>query len=119
MKLWFVYILSNDAHTLYVGFTDDVGRRFDEHRTHADPNAFTARYTFDRVVYYEALASPEAAMAREKHFSVGVDPESGDTDEEPVVRGGHEAPLPAHGERVEDHGQKAHEHRTQSLARVY
>jgi len=68
VKLWFVYILSNDAHTLYVGFTDDVARRFDEHRSHADPKAFTARYTFDRVVYYEALASPEAAMAREKQI---------------------------------------------------
>jgi predicted GIY-YIG superfamily endonuclease len=37
---WFVYIMSNRAHTLYVGYTNDMLRRYREHRV---KRAFTAR----------------------------------------------------------------------------
>lgn len=32
-RMWFVYIISNNAHTLYVGMTNDVARRFEEHKS--------------------------------------------------------------------------------------
>ena len=63
-----VYILSNKAHTLYVGSTDDLLRRHAEHKWKVHPNAFTARYTFDRCVYYELVGSEAAARAREKQI---------------------------------------------------
>ncbi|HEX2062181.1 MAG TPA: GIY-YIG nuclease family protein [Thermoanaerobaculia bacterium] len=63
---WCVYILSNNAHTLYVGSTNDLLRRLPEHGLRKHPTAFTARYTFDRCVYYEFVADETAARAREK-----------------------------------------------------
>src|SRR5258705_13746634 len=50
-------------------------------------------------------------VPREENLARLVDTEPGDADKEAIVRGGHEAPLPANGERVEHHGQEAHEHR--------
>jgi putative endonuclease len=65
---WCVYILSNKAHTLYVGSTNDLVRRLKEHRQGIHEHAFTARYTFDRYVYYEFVSGETAARAREKEF---------------------------------------------------
>jgi putative endonuclease len=62
---WYVYIISNNAHTLYVGMTDDLPRRIYEHKTKRFKTAFTARYTFDRCVYFEVLKSNRAAEKRE------------------------------------------------------
>jgi putative endonuclease len=68
MTAWCVYILSNRSHTLYVGSTNDLLRRLKEHREKHDPQSFTARYTFDRCVFYEFVPSEEAARAREKEI---------------------------------------------------
>jgi putative endonuclease len=65
---WCVYILSNKAHTLYVGSTNDLLRRVHEHKTGVHPEAFTARYTFDRLVYFEFVGTESAARAREKQI---------------------------------------------------
>lgn len=65
---WCVYILSNKAHTLYVGSTNDLVRRLREHRDRIYPAAFTARYTFDRCVYYEFCSGESAAREREKEI---------------------------------------------------
>lgn len=51
------------------------------------------------------------AVTREEDVALLVHSEAGDTDEEAVVRGRHEAPLPPHGERVEKGCQETHEHR--------
>jgi putative endonuclease len=65
---WCVYILSNHAHTLYVGSTNDLLRRRPEHDQKTHPTAFTARYTFNRVVYIEFVADETSARAREKQI---------------------------------------------------
>jgi putative endonuclease len=65
---WYVYILSNDAHTLYTGYTTDMIVRFAQHKLHADPKGFTSRYTFDRLVYIEVLTSKSDAQKREKQI---------------------------------------------------
>jgi putative endonuclease len=65
---WCVYILSNNAHTLYVGSTNDLLRRLPEHKQNIHEKAFTARYTFDRCVYYEHVDTEKAARAREKQI---------------------------------------------------
>ena len=64
----FVYILSNKSHTLYTGFTTDLRRRFHEHLDGVYPGSFTARYHFDRLVYYEVLESLDQAMKRERQI---------------------------------------------------
>jgi len=64
----FVYIISNKSHSLYVGMTTDLLARFQEHRTGAYPNGFTARYHFDRLVWFEVLNDTFAAARREKEI---------------------------------------------------
>jgi putative endonuclease len=51
----YTYIVSNDAHRLYIGATDNLPRRVYEHKKRLFPNAFTARYTYDRLVYFESI----------------------------------------------------------------
>ena len=66
MADWYVYIASNKAHTLYTGMTDDLPQRVAQHKNGTFPNAFTARYTFDRLVHYELAGDKRAAARREK-----------------------------------------------------
>jgi len=65
--VWHIYIMSNRAHTLYVGSTTDLLRRYRERKEHRVPG-FTARYTFNRLVYYELQASEKAAKRRERQI---------------------------------------------------
>ena len=64
---YFVYILSSRGRVLYVGVTNDLRRRVLEHKAHLVPG-FTQRYNVDRLVYFEATANVQAALAREKEI---------------------------------------------------
>jgi len=48
--------------------TTDLHARFEQHKAGTYENAFTARYHFDRLVYYEVLADQFAAARREKQI---------------------------------------------------
>jgi putative endonuclease len=65
---WYVYLLSNNAHTLYVGSTNDLIRRIYQHKNRLFPSSFTARYTFDRVVWFEIVGTKAAARKREQQL---------------------------------------------------
>jgi putative endonuclease len=62
----FVYILASKSGVLYVGVTNDLQRRLREHR--ASKVGFTAAYRVHRLVYFEKLGPPLAAIAREKQL---------------------------------------------------
>jgi putative endonuclease len=49
---YYVYIMANRSHTLYVGVTNDLERRVFEHKHKLIPG-FTSRYHLDRLVYFE------------------------------------------------------------------
>ena len=66
--LWCVYIVSNNAHTLYCGITNNLQVRVNQHKHRAYPNGFTGRYTFDRLVYFEAADDKHAATRRERQI---------------------------------------------------
>jgi len=68
MRHLFVYILASGRHgTLYVGVTNDLQRRLQEHR--GGKNAgFTSKYHVHRLVYFEIHESPSDAIMREKHI---------------------------------------------------
>ncbi|MGZ4810022.1 MAG: GIY-YIG nuclease family protein [Thermoanaerobaculia bacterium] len=68
MSEWYVYIVSNNSHTLYTGMTNNLPRRVIEHKDRLFRNAFTARYTFDRLVYFESAATKSAAARRERQI---------------------------------------------------
>ena len=67
MNYW-VYILASQPHgTLYVGVTSDLVRRIWEHKCKVVPG-FTAKYDVDHLVWFEAHATAEAAICREKQI---------------------------------------------------
>ena len=66
---YYVYILTNQNHTvLYTGVTKDLIRRVYEHKNHADPNSFTAKYKVHKLVYFEETSHINAAIEREKQI---------------------------------------------------
>jgi putative endonuclease len=68
---YFVYILSSRSRTLYIGVTNNLTRRLQEHRDGA-VNSFTLRYNVYRLVYVERFQYIDNAIAREKqlkHFT--------------------------------------------------
>ena len=66
---YYVYILTNKNKTvLYTGVTSDLIRRVYEHKTHADPSSFTAKYKVDRLINFEETSDVKAAIEREKQI---------------------------------------------------
>ena len=65
---YYVYIISNANRTLYVGMTSDLVRRVDQHKKGTFDNAFTKRYNFAKLVYFETLPNERAAAKREKQI---------------------------------------------------
>lgn len=65
---FYVYILANHSRRLYTGVTNDLLRRVAEHRMHANPDSFTARYQIHRLVHFEHTNDVRAAIAREKEI---------------------------------------------------
>ena len=64
-KTYYVYILASGRNgTLYVGVTNDLGRRIGEHRDGV-ADGFTRRYRVTRLMYYETFDDVTAAIHRE------------------------------------------------------
>jgi putative endonuclease len=59
--------MSSRTHTLYIGVTNDLIRRIDEHRS-GEFAGFTAKYKVNRLVYFEQYDDIGAAIAREKQL---------------------------------------------------
>src|SRR5215469_10608714 len=68
-KKFFVYIMSNGPRSanLYTGITSDLPRRVWQHKSKLT-SGFTSRHNLTRLVYYEAVAYPDAAIDREKEI---------------------------------------------------
>jgi putative endonuclease len=66
-KQWYLYILTNNSSTLYVGVTNDLQRRVYEHKQKLVPG-FTSKYNVRQLVYYEAYDRPIHAIEREKQL---------------------------------------------------
>ena len=65
---YYVYILANTFHHLYIGVTNSLIVRVKEHKTAKDLNSFTARYGIDRLVYFERFQYVQEAIGREKQL---------------------------------------------------
>ena len=64
---YYIYIMTNRTHTLYVGVTNDLYRRVEEHRR-GTTAGFTSRYKINRLVYFEHFKYIGDAIAREKEI---------------------------------------------------
>ncbi len=63
-----VYILASKRHgTLYVGITNDLRERMQQHRAGLG-SKFVKRYKIHRLVYVEPYDDPESAIRREKQL---------------------------------------------------
>ena len=60
----YVYILSSFHRVLYVGSTENLTQRVQDHRAGRGA-AFTRKYRVHRLVYFEAAESRSEAMTRE------------------------------------------------------
>lgn len=68
MYTYYVYILTNvKRNVMYVGVTNDLGRRIAEHRE-GQGDSFTRRYRVNTLVYAEEYQQIEEAIAREKQI---------------------------------------------------
>jgi len=62
---YFVYILASKRNgTLYIGVTNDLGRRVWEHRE-GTAVSFTKKYSVTMLVYYEPFEDVNVAIRRE------------------------------------------------------
>jgi len=66
-KTYYVYIMSNQSRTLYLGITNNIRRRVWEHKTGL-VEGFTHRYKIDTLVYVELFGDAFSAIEREKQI---------------------------------------------------
>jgi putative endonuclease len=69
---YWVYIITNRHYTtLYIGITNNIGRRLYRHR-YGEMEGFTQRYHLNRVVWLEHFRNVKHAIACEKRLKVGA-----------------------------------------------
>src|SRR5215469_11416631 len=65
--VFYVYILARLSGTLYVGLTDNLKRRVEEHKLGL-VDGFTKKYGVNRLMYYEIFHDAESAERRERQI---------------------------------------------------
>ena len=66
VRAFWIYILANKPRgTLYVGVTNGIIRRVEQHRA-GTASSFTCRYKVHQLVWFEEFASIREAIQREK-----------------------------------------------------
>ena len=53
---------------VYTGITSRLPQRVFEHKSHADPTSFTAKYNVTKLVYFEFTGDVRVALEREKQI---------------------------------------------------
>ena len=67
-RSYYVYILASRHHgTLYIGVTNDIRSRLEQHRS-GRGSKFVQKYKVFRLVHVETFATPQEAIAREKQL---------------------------------------------------
>ncbi len=64
-KYYYVYIVASINRIIYVGFTDCLVTRIQQHKNGTYANSFSRKYKTNRLVYWEQLVSEYAARKRE------------------------------------------------------
>ncbi len=68
MHSYYVYILASQRNgTLYIGVTNDLLRRVQEHKD-GEIEGFTKKYKVNQLVYYEDTDDISIAIVREKQL---------------------------------------------------
>ena len=64
---FFVYIMASSSGTLYIGMTNDLIRRAQEHKE-GKIKGFSQKYGCKKLIYYEHTDDVYAALEREKQL---------------------------------------------------
>lgn len=64
---YYIYIMSSESGTLYIGFTNSLIRRASEHKNEII-EGFTKKYHCHKLIYYEYFSNVYEAIAREKQL---------------------------------------------------
>lgn len=64
---YYVYIVSSFSKVLYIGVTNNLIRRIEEHKNEIT-DGFTKKYKVNKLVYYEYFTDINFAIAREKEI---------------------------------------------------
>src|ERR1044072_7699007 len=66
-RRYWVYIMASRSRVVYIGVTNDLDRRVNEHKEGLVAG-FTQKYHVDRLVYQEEFTDIRDAIAREKEM---------------------------------------------------
>ena len=66
MKTYYVYILKCADGLLYTGFTNNISRRFEEHRQGLNKNSFTYKRRPLELIFHQAFNDVKQAIYFEK-----------------------------------------------------
>ena len=66
-KTYYVYIMTNQSRTLYVGITNNIRQRIRQHKDGL-VEGFTNRYKIDTLVYFETFRDITSGITREKQI---------------------------------------------------
>ncbi len=66
-RYWVYIMTSSSLSAMYIGVTNDLGRRVLEHRL-GKGSEFVRKYRVTRLVYAEEYENPTEAIAREKQL---------------------------------------------------
>ncbi|OGG19132.1 endonuclease [Candidatus Gottesmanbacteria bacterium RIFCSPHIGHO2_02_FULL_39_14] len=62
---YYVYILTNKSNKLYIGVTNNIVRRINEHSLKSIPG-FTSKYNLNKLIYLTEFRNIEEAIVFEK-----------------------------------------------------
>lgn len=66
--MYHTYIMANKSRMSYIGVTNNLLRRVNEHQISYNPHAWTSKYKCFKLVYYECFDKISDAIAREKQL---------------------------------------------------
>jgi len=64
---YFVYIMSSFRGVLYIGVTNNLERRVEEHKN-AQIKGFSQKYNINKLIYFEEYNNINDALEREKEL---------------------------------------------------
>ena len=68
--MFYTYILENKNKRWYIGCTNDLRKRFNQHNS--KKSTYTKYRGSYKLIYYEACANEDDARSREKYFKSGM-----------------------------------------------
>lgn len=67
-KSYYIYIMASISDVFYIGVTNELLKRYKEHKEGINQKSFTSKYKCFKLVYFEEYQDIKEAIAREKQL---------------------------------------------------